>query len=394
MKLPSYITCILAIKYALVGASSAIIDIGVLALLIEYGHLHLLIAAVLSFCIAVGNGFFWNKRWTFQNTNPRIARQYIKFFLTSLVGLCLNLLFLSLFVYWFHLWYVTAKIITSAIVFFWNFTVNKFWTFRSYTIQRPPIHEKPTCDISVIIPAYNEAHDYATVIESTAVYLQPRFQTWEIICVDDGSTDATADLLSDTAQHDIHIRVITHSINRGKGASVRDGVLTAHGALILFIDADGSTPITEFDAFIPLFSRGADAVIGSRYLKDSAIIHKQPWYRVMIGRIGNLLIQALLLDTIRDTQCGFKAFTFTAAKSLFEKSTIDRWGFDMEILALAQHMGYTIKEVPVRWHDSETRKSRFRPIKDAHRTFHELLRIKWNLITGVYSLTKQKKSIE
>ncbi len=391
MLFPSKNTFFLACKYSLVGATSAIIDIGILALLVEYAHLHLLIAAVLSFCVAVGNGFFWNKKWTFQNTSPRIARQYIKFFLTSLVGLCLNLLFLSLFVYWLRLWYITAKIITSAIVFFWNFTVNKFWTFRPYTIERPAILEKSSCDLSVIIPAYNEAHDCAAVIESATTYLVPRFQTWEIICVDDGSTDATADILRDTAHNDTHIRVITHAINKGKGASVRDGVLAAHGALILFIDADGSTPITEFDTFVPLFSNGANIVIGSRYLKDSTIIHKQPWYRIMIGRIGNLLIQALLLDSIKDTQCGFKAFTHSSAKSLFGSSTIDRWGFDMEILALAQHMGYSIKEVPVQWHDSETRKSRFRPIKDAHRTFRELLRIKWNLITGVYTLTNKKK---
>ncbi|MDP2630498.1 MAG: glycosyltransferase [Candidatus Uhrbacteria bacterium] len=391
MGIPSQKTLILAIKYALVGASSTIIDVGVLALLVEYGHLHLLVAAVISFCVAVGNGFFWNKRWTFQNTSAHLTRQYIKFFLTSLVGLGLNLLLLSFLVYFFHLWYVIAKMVTTVAVFFWNFTANKFWTFRSYVIARPPIDEKSSCDISVLIPAYNEEHDIKNGIEDVMRFLRPRFETWEIICIDDGSTDATAKIIQALSRDDSRIRLIIHVKNEGKGASVRDGVRAAHGALILFMDADGSTPISQFDVLAPFFSQGADIVIGSRYLKESSIIRKQPWYRIALGRIGNLFIQALLLDAIKDTQCGFKAFTFPSAKALFKKSTVNRWGFDMEILALAQHMGYTIKEVPVQWHDSETRTSRFRPIKDAHRTFRELLRIKWNLIAGAYTLTKEKK---
>lgn len=388
MGMPSRKTLILAIKYALVGASSTIIDVGVLTLLVELGHLHLLVAAVLSFCIAVANGFFWNKKWTFQNTSTHLTRQYIKFALTALVGLGLNLLLLSFLVYFFHLWYVLAKMITTVIVFFWNFTSNKFWTFRSYTIPRPSIEAKPSCNISVLIPAYNEERDIQRAIENVAQYLHPRFESWEIICIDDGSTDATATVIQALTQSDIHVRAIFHANNQGKGASVRDGVCAAQGAIILFMDADGSTPIGQFDTFMPFIKDGADIVIGSRYLKDSSIVRKQPWYRIALGRIGNLFIQALLLDTIKDTQCGFKAFTFEPAKSLFEKSTIDRWGFDMEILALAQHMEYVIKEVPVQWHDNETRISRFRPIKDAHRTFRELIRIKWNLITGAYTLTK------
>ncbi|MBI4599476.1 glycosyltransferase [Candidatus Uhrbacteria bacterium] len=384
-------TLILAIKYALVGASSAVIDIGVLALLVEYGHVHLLVAAVLSFCVALGNGFFWNKRWTFQNANRRVARQYIKFTLTALVGLFLNLLLLSVFVYGFGLWYVTAKIFTTVIVFFWNFTVNKWWTFRAYTLPRPVITERPSCDISLIIPALNEEDDIVDCIDSAAAYLASRCTQWEIICIDDGSADDTGRILEHEAQRHPQLRIITHPANRGKGASVRDGVRLAHGAIILFMDADCSTPIGELDACMPLLEQGVDIVIGSRYLEASTISRKQPWYRIVLGRVGNLFIQTLLLDSIKDTQCGFKAFTFFAAKSLFSCQTIDGWGFDMEILALAQHMGYRIREVPVRWHESEKRTSRFRPIKDAHRTFHELLRIKWNLITGAYSLTKQKK---
>ena len=133
-----------------------------------------------------------------------------------------------------------------------------------------------------------------------------------------------------------------------------------------------------------MIREGADVVIGSRYLKESAIIRKQPWYRVLLGRVGNLVIQLVLLEHINDTQCWFKLFTREAACALFSKQKIDGWGFDTEILCLAQHMEFSIKEVPVRWHDSIARKSRFRPIKDAHRTLHELIVIKRNILTKRY----------
>ncbi len=394
MLFPSKNTVLLAFKYALVGSSSAAIDLGILFLLVEYTHMPLLAAAIISFCASVANGFLWNKRWTFKNTSPRVRRQYIKFLLTSLVGLFLNIFLLALFVYAFHVWYIFAKILIAGLVFFWNFTANRFWTFREYTIARPSCSDKPDLAISVIIPSYNEESDIHSTISDCLSYLRGRFPSYEIIVVDDGSTDSTKILLQNLCTEEPSVKRITHTINRGKGASVRDGIRAARGTIILFMDADSATPIDELDRFLPLFKEGIDIAIGSRYLKASSIVRKQPLFRIVLGRIGNLLIQALLLDTIKDTQCGFKAFTHPAAKVLFESSTIDRWGFDMEILALAQHMGFSIKEVPVHWRDSESRMSRFRPIKDAHRTLRELLRIKWNLLNGVYSLTREKKSVE
>lgn len=373
-----------AVKYMLVGATSAVIDIGALLIFVEFVRLPLLLAATLSFMIAVGNGFIWNKRWTFHNKGERVARQYTKFLLTSLVGLGLTLLLLSVFVYMFRLWYVFAKMLVTVVVFFWNFTINRFWTFRDTTIPRPSTAPMASCDISVVIPAYNEEREILSVVMSVADYLSRRFAHAEIIVVDDGSRDRTAEQLKQLSSTLPMVHVITHEINCGKGASVRDGIIAARGALILFIDADGSTPIEELDHCLPLLTQGIDIVIGSRYLKDSAVIRKQPWYRVLIGRIGNLIIQLVLLEHISDTQCGFKVFTHEAAYALFSKQRINGWGFDTEILTLAQHMGFTIKEVPVRWHDSSARKSRFRPIKDAHRTLRELFRIKYNILTKRY----------
>ena len=230
----------------------------------------------------------------------------------------------------------------------------------------------------------NEEREVGPVVMNAVRYLRERWTDAEIIVVDDGSTDATAEHLRSLILTYPMVRTITHNQNRGKGASVRDGVRAAKGALILFMDADGSTPIESFDAFVPCLGKTADIVIGSRYLKESLILRKQPWYRIMLGRIGNLVIQLVLLEQIRDTQCGFKAFTHEAGRALFEKSVIDRWGFDTEILALAQHMGYSIKEIPVQWHDSVARKSRLRPIRDAHRTLRDLIRIKYNILAKRY----------
>ncbi|MBI4252739.1 glycosyltransferase [Candidatus Uhrbacteria bacterium] len=375
---------LLATKYMLVGATSAIIDIGLLAVLVEYAHIPLMPAATLSFLVAVGNGFLLNKRWTFRDRSKRLARQYTKFFLTGLVGLALNVSLLALFVYGFNLWYLLAKIFVTGIVFFWNFTINRFWTFRDYTIPRPERTAPPTKEVSVVIPAYNEEREISPVVMSAVRYLRERWANAEIIVVDDGSTDTTAEQLRSLILTYPMVRAITHDQNRGKGASVRDGVHATRGALILFMDADGSTPIESFDAFVPYLGKTADIVIGSRYLKESSIIRKQPWCRVLLGRIGNLIIQLVLLENIKDTQCGFKAFTHESAHALFRKSAINRWGFDTEILTLAQYMGYTIKEIPIQWHDSVTRKSRLRPIKDAHRTLRDLICIKYNILAKRY----------
>lgn len=373
-----------AFKYMLVGASSAVIDICLLFIFVEYARIPLLLAATLAFLVTVGNGFFWNKRWTFRNTGPRVGRQYAKFLLASLVGLGITLFLLSFFVYALKIWYLAAKALVTIIVFFWNFTANRFWTFRDTTIPRPALGVGPSCDLSIIIPAYNEEREIESTISAVLKYCAQKFAGAEIIIVDDGSTDETAAHLKRLSASIQNLRVITHEKNCGKGASVHDGALSAHGALILFMDADGATPISELDRFLPLFKNGTDIVIGSRYLKDSAVICKQPWYRVLLGRVGNLIIQLVLLDQIKDTQCGFKAFTHEAAQALFSRQQIDGWGFDTEILTLAQHMGFSMKEVPVHWRDSTARKSRFRPIKDAHRTLRELIRIKYNILTKQY----------
>ncbi len=239
--------------------------------------------------------------------------------------------------------------------------------------------------LSAIIPAYNEEKNIKNTVERVYDFLIKTVGSFEVIIVDDGSRDSTASVIHTIQKKLPYITVVSLPKNRGKGYAVKTGVQHAQGEYILFLDADGSTPISELTKFLEAHGQGADIGIGSRYLARSAVTIKQPWQRVALGRFGNRLIQVMLLPGIKDTQCGFKTFRADVAKKIYSLQTIDRWGFDMEILALAKLLGYTIKEIPVSWHDTTNRKSRFRPFKDAHRTLKDLVKIKCNLLKGVYT---------
>lgn len=169
----------------------------------------------------------------------------------------------------------------------------------------------------------------------------------EIIVVDDGSKDNTVQVAQECLPE---VKILRHKRNLGKGAAVRTGVLEASGKYILFMDADNSTRIQELKKFLPLI-RGGLILIGSRYLKDSYIQASQPRLRIILGRIGNIIIRVLLIKGIHDTQCGFKLFSHGAAKKIFEAQTIQGFAFDIEILALARYFGYSIKEIPINWHN-------------------------------------------
>jgi len=352
---------------------------------VEYGKYPLLLSATISFITAVIIGFFLHRSFTFKAQNGNAIRQYVKFFLTSCIGLGLNTLILSLFVYVFNVWYIFAKCIASGCVFSWNFLINKFWTFHVVHISRPNFF--PTSSdiiVSVIIPAYNEEAVIQNCITSVHPFFERKNITHEIIVIDDGSTDATAERAETMRASIDSLRVISYKKNKGKGYAVRSGVQAAQGKYILFMDADSSTPIDAYDALSAVLDKGNDIAIGSRYLKESAIYIRQPKQRILLGRIGNLLIRLILLQGIHDTQCGFKLFTTEAGKAIFSKQRIERWGFDMEALAIGLHMGFRIQEVPVSWRDDTRRASRFRPIKDAYKTLGELFKIKLNLTLNKY----------
>lgn len=368
-------------KYGIVGCLGTAIDLGSLYIFVEVMHIHLLFSAAMSFTLAVINNFTLNKYWTFQNKSSNIRKQFIKFMIVSTMGLVLTEGCMGLFVYGLKLWYMSAKLITSGLVLMWNFLANKYWTFKD-RIFYAPSREIYDYDVSVIVPAYNEQHRIKKTLEALDNYFSDRPITRQIIVVDDGSTDNTSAVVKALKEGINDLSVITYHPNAGKGHAIKKGVEESRGEYVLFTDADNSTPIEEFDKFYPLL-RDNQVVIGSRYISGSNIVVKQPYYRVLIGRLGNKLIQFLLLDGVNDTQCGFKAFQHEAAKQIFNRMKVNRFGFDIEMLSIARLLNFTVREIPVSWYNSN--ESRIRPIKDALKTFGELVYIKLNLWGGRYS---------
>ncbi len=241
-------------------------------------------------------------------------------------------------------------------------------------------------DLSVVIPAYNETRRLRQSLEQIYVWLRAHPETsgvrWEVIVVDDGSTDGTLELARELAARYPNLRPLTNGRNRGKGYSVRYGVLEARGRTILFTDADLSAPIEEASKLLAVAQEGYPVVVGSRGVDRSLIeIHQSAW-REFAGRTFNFLVRLLTGLGIKDTQCGFKLFDREATRPLFERQKIERFGFDPEILFLAKKSGLRIAEVGVRWsHDPD---SRVRLLRDSWRMFRELVRMRWNWFLGRY----------
>ena len=205
-------------------------------------------------------------------------------------------------------------------------------------------------EISVIIPAFNEEAVIGNTVKEIKDFLSANFYSFEIIIVDDASSDRTLEIVNQLK----NIRVLRNLTNHGKGYTVAKGVQVARGEMILFMDADNSTPIKELKAMLP-YIEDYHLVIGSRALSDSVILKRQSFIKVWLGRSGNFLIQLFILPGIKDTQCGFKLFR-KEIKSLFDKLTIDDWGFDFELLFLARRHNFQIKEVPITWTNNEQSK--------------------------------------
>src|SRR5579864_6350278 len=236
---------------------------------------------------------------------------------------------------------------------------------------------------SIVIPAYNEGARLGATLEKVLAYVREQKLDAEVIVVNDGSRDDTADIVREFAQRDPRLRLVENPGNRGKGFSVRNGILNAHGEVILFSDADLSSPIEEMPKLLAALRDGADIAMGSRWLRAEMQTQRQPFHRQVFGRVFNLLLRITLGLQFADTQCGFKAFTRPAALTIFPLQRIERWGFDPEILFLARKFHFKIKEVPVLWgHSGGTR---IHPLKDGSRMFLEMLRVRWYDLTGKYN---------
>ncbi|MBD3291526.1 MAG: glycosyltransferase [Armatimonadia bacterium] len=212
------------------------------------------------------------------------------------------------------------------------------------------MNQQEPVELSVVIPAYNEEDRLGPTLEAVTTYLDEQPWPTELIVVDDGSTDATAELASDLLEEGpIPGRVLVNEQNRGKGYSVRRGMTESEGRLALFSDADLSTPIEHTADLRDAIEAGADVAVGSRALRDSDVKVRQPWARQTAGKMFSLVQRSILGSGIRDTQCGFKMFTREAVEAVFPHQQLERWAFDAEIIMIAQRLGLTVVEVPVRW---------------------------------------------
>jgi len=242
--------------------------------------------------------------------------------------------------------------------------------------------------LSIIIPAYNEAKRLPLTLIDIDRHLAKAEYSAEILVVSDGSTDATPDIAERFSHLIKNLKLIKNEENHGKGWVVRQGMLAARGNLRLFMDADNSTSVDQFNKMLPYFfaedgRERYDVVIGSRAIKGAKLQPPQPLFKRILGKLGNLFIQLMVLGGIWDSQCGFKCFTEEAAEKIFGLARVNRWGFDVEALALARELGYRIKEIPVIWVNDPRSKVN---VWGYFSTLWDVIRIRWWLWRNKYSI--------
>lgn len=245
---------------------------------------------------------------------------------------------------------------------------------------------------SIVIPAYNESARIGKTLTHVLECVHKSGWNAEIIVVNDGSHDDTAAIVKGFAANDPIVRLIENPGNRGKGFSVRNGILHAVGEIVMFTDADLSAPMEEAERLFAAIQNGCDIAIGSRWLERKRQTIQQPLYRQFFGRCFNAVTRMVMGLPFADTQCGFKAFRRQVGQTIFQLQRIERWGFDPEILFIAIKRGYSIREVPVTWGHDE--RSRISYLKDGIKMLEELVFIRWNALIGVYSRPVKERTRE
>jgi glycosyltransferase involved in cell wall biosynthesis len=236
-------------------------------------------------------------------------------------------------------------------------------------------------DLSIVIPAFNEELRLPQTLSLISSYIRASKRETEVIVVDDGSTDRTGDVAKSFRSEIHRLRVVANDRNRGKGYSVRHGMMEASGRVVLFTDADLSAPIEEADKLLAALA-DHDVAIGSRALNRKLISVRQSLFREYAGMIFNFIVRASLRLPFVDTQCGFKAFRREPCRIIFQQQRIERFGFDPELLYLARHHGLRSAEIPVRWaHSPATKVSMLR---DSVQMFLDVFVIRWNFVLGRY----------
>jgi glycosyltransferase involved in cell wall biosynthesis len=236
--------------------------------------------------------------------------------------------------------------------------------------------------LSIVIPAYNEGARIEMTLDSVMECVEKQGWDAEVLVVDDGSSDATAKIVHAWMERYPQLHLIQNEGNRGKGYSVRNGLLQAAGEVVMFTDADLSAPMEEAERLFAAIADGADVAIGSRWMDKTRQTIHQPLYRKFFGRCFNWVTRMVMGLPFKDTQCGFKAFKRSAAQVIFRLQRIERWGFDPEILFIARKLGYDIREVPVTWGHDE--RSRMSYLKDGMKMLEEMAIIRGNSVAGRY----------
>jgi dolichyl-phosphate beta-glucosyltransferase len=244
--------------------------------------------------------------------------------------------------------------------------------------------EGPQPLASVIIPAWNEERRMSASLQRVVAFVQEQPYPIEVIVVDDGSEDATAAIVQEFAEKYAFI-ILIRNPHGGKGAAIKTGVAQGQGQYLVISDTDLAVPIEELPKFLPPVLDGYDLAIASREVKGARRIN-EPSYRHLMGRVYNLLVRLVAVPRIQDTQCGFKAFRREVARDIFPYQTIEGWGFDVEILFIAQRLGYRVVEVPVTWYYGA--ESKVKPVRDTLRMFRELLQVRRNARQGLYDRKK------
>ncbi|AFL87258.1 glycosyl transferase [Terriglobus roseus DSM 18391] len=236
--------------------------------------------------------------------------------------------------------------------------------------------------VSIIIPAYNERERIGQTLERILECVERRKWNAEVLVVDDGSTDGTLEIVDGFMERDSRVNLLRNPSNRGKGYSVRNGLLQALGDVVMFTDADLSAPIEEAELLFDAIRDGADVAIGSRWLDRQRQTTHQPLYRRFFGRCFNAVTRVVMGLPYADTQCGFKAFRRPAAQIIFRLQRIERWGFDPEILFIARRLHFRVKEVPVTWGHDE--RSKISYLRDGAKMLEDMARIRSNSVRGRY----------
>lgn len=245
--------------------------------------------------------------------------------------------------------------------------------------------------LSVIVVAFQEGELIGRTLLEIDSYFARKKYSYEILVIVDGRKNKTAEIVRNYAERIRNLEVIENIENKGKGYSVRNGLLKCKGKYRVFLDADGATSINHLDKFMPEFKNGYDVVIGSRNLPNSFIQVRQPRYREMMGFLSNFIIKLILnLWNYPDTQCGFKVFSEKSAKEIASRMTVDRFGFDFEIIALAEKMGLKIKQVPVRWLNEGNSTVKFIGPNSYIQALVDLIKTKIRFLNGSYGVEKKR----